>query len=79
MIFSKKNKIQISAVLVFALIISVVSGISNDSNKEEKTNLVAGLTADLNNSTLNTATISAGVASELLMVSVKSTSTICLK
>lgn len=75
MIFSKKNKIQVSAVLVFALIISAVSGISNDSNKEEETNLVAGLTADLNNSTLNTATISAGVASELLMVSVKSTST----
>ena len=57
MIFSKKNKIQVSAVLVFALLISVVSGISNDSNKEEENNLVAGLTADINNSTLNTANI----------------------
>ena len=72
--FSKKSKIQVSAILVFALVISVITGISNGSEKNDDDNntIVAGLAADLSNSTLNTATISAGVASDLL-VSVTST------
>ncbi len=72
--FSKKGKIQVSAILVFALAISVISGISSDSDKNDNENstIVAGLAAELNNSTLNTATISAGVTSDLL-VSVTST------
>ncbi len=73
--FSKKSKIQVSAILVFALVISVITGISNGSEKNDDDNnntIVAGLAADLSNSTLNTATISAGVTSDLL-VSVTST------
>ena len=73
--FSKKSKIQVSAILVFALVISVITGISNGSDKNDDDNnntIVAGLAADLSNSTLNTATISAGVTSDLL-VSVTST------
>lgn len=72
--FSKKSKIQVSAILVFALVISVITGISNGSKKndDDNTTIVAGLAADLSNSTLNTATISAGVTSDLL-VSVTST------
>ena len=74
--FSKKSKIQVSAILVFALVISVITGISNGSDKNDNNNnnntIVAGLAADLSNSTLNTATISAGVTSDLL-VSVTST------
>ena len=71
--FSKKSKIQVSAILVFALVISVITGISNGSEKNDDNNtIVAGLAADLSNSTLNTATISAGVTSDLL-VSVTST------
>lgn len=73
--FSKKSKIQVSAILVFALAISVITGISKSSDKnnnDDNTIIVAGLAADLNNSTLNTATISAGVTSDLL-VSVTST------
>lgn len=72
--FSKKSKIQVSAILVFALVISVITGISNGSEKNDDDNntIVAGLAAELSNSTLNTATISAGVASDLL-VSVTST------
>lgn len=73
--FSKKSKIQVSAILVFALVISVITGISNGSDKNDDNNnntIVAGLAADLSNSTLNTATISAGVTSDLL-VSVTST------
>lgn len=72
--FSKKSKIQVSAILVFALVISVITGISNGSEKKDDDNntIVAGLAADLSNSTLNTATISAGVTSDLL-VSVTST------
>lgn len=67
--FSKKSKIQVSAILVFALVISVITGISNGSEKNDDDNntIVAGLAADLSNSTLNTATISAGVASDLLV------------
>ena len=74
--FSKKSKIQVSAILVFALVVSVITGISNGSDKNDDNNnnntIVAGLAADLSNSTLNTATISAGVTSDLL-VSVTST------
>lgn len=72
--FSKKSKIQVSAILVFALVISVITGISNGSEKNDDDNntIVAGLAADLSNSNLNTATISAGVTSDLL-VSVTST------
>lgn len=73
--FSKKSKIQVSAILVFTLVISVITGISNGSDKNDDDNnntIVAGLAADLSNSTLNTATISAGVTSDLL-VSVTST------
>ncbi len=72
--FSNKSKIQVSAILVFALAISVITGISNGSDKNDNDNntIVAGLAAELNNSTLNTATISAGVTSDLL-VSVTST------
>lgn len=73
--FSKKSKIQVSAILVFALVISVITGISNGSKKnddDDNNTIVAGLAADLSNSTLNTATISAGVTSDLL-VSVTST------
>lgn len=73
--FSKKSKIQVSAILVFALVISVITGISNGSEKnddDDNNTIVAGLAADLSNSTLNTATISAGVTSDLL-VSVTST------
>ena len=72
--FSKKSKIQVSAILVFALVISVITGISNGSEKNDDDNntIVAGLAADLSNSTLNTATIWAGVTSGLL-VSVTST------
>ena len=72
--FSKKSNIQVSAILVFALVISVITGISNGSEKNDDDNntIVAGLAADLSNSTLNTATISAGVTSDLL-VSVTST------
>ena len=64
-----------SAILVFALVISVITGISNGSDKNDDDNnntIVAGLAADLSNSTLNTAPISAGVTSDLL-VSVTST------
>ena len=72
--FSKKSKIQVSAILVFALVISVITGISNGSEKNDDDNntIVAGLAAVLSISTLNTATISAGVTSDLL-VSVTST------
>lgn len=73
--FSKKSKIQVSIVLVFVLTISVISGFTDSKNITKENSLVAGFAADLNNSTLNTATISAGVASDLLLVSVTSTNT----
>ena len=36
--FSKKSKIQVSAILVFALVISVITGISNGSEKNDDDN-----------------------------------------